>query len=374
MKAILLHIYNVGNFFYGLAAIKTVHKEIGYIDVVFCNESKEKYEILMSIVKAFPEIRKVIFYDRQKHKKLRIPLTGRFYHKVMDKFGLSEKYKREIFGDSCYDEIYYQHELNIYISILKHYFKSKLVMYGDGYGLLWGQSGAWWSKRDSRYLVPDEIVALLPTDIVGFVKEHGIRVSTINPNIVLQLLRRNKTLIENINDFIYKFNPNNSKKMAVIATEPLTETRLMQFSDEVSLNVDLIKTFVDVGSLVFVKPHPGENLNKVPAYREKLGGDYEIVELPYNLKILPFELMIPFVDSGAKFILHGSLSVIFKYLFNIESEDIASVYNKHNMSKNLSVGQFVLDALYNKIDSWNGVGLIYDNNLLKSGFICEKIN
>lgn len=372
MKAILLHTYNVGNFFYGLAAIKTVHKKIDYIDVVFCNESKEKYEILMSIVKVFPEIRNVIFYDRRKHKKLRIPLTGRFYHKILDKLGFSERYKREIFGDSCYDEIYYQHELNIYIAILKYHFKSKLVMYGDGYGLLWGQSGAWWSKRDSRYLVPDEIVALLPTDIVGFVREHGIPVNVIDPEIVLQLLKKNTSLMDDINDFICKFNPNNSKKMAVIATEPLTETRLMEFYDEVSLNVDLIKTFVDVGSLVFVKPHPGEILNKVPVYREKLGTDYEIIELPYNLKILPFELMIPFVDSGAKFILHGSLSVIFKYLFHIESDDISPVYSRHNMSRNLSVGQFVLDALYNKIDSWNGSGLIYDNNLSKSGFICDE--
>lgn len=361
-KVVLLQIYDLIYFYYGLAAIKTLYKDT-IIDVIFIEPNQHKINNLKLIVKSFPEIRNVLIYTEQIHSKFIKTFKKRnsILNKIYEWLNNKPDEKSYFFKEKNYSDIFYAHELNKYIAVLKYcYPNADFTMYGDGQGWIFGQSGTPFSKKGKDYFIPSKVVALLPTDVNNFIEENNIPVIVTNPEYVISFLRRSTFINNMLKEFLSDLASDNSKPISVITTQPLTEAGLMTIEDEINMNVELIENFFLPGSIVLIKPHPRETIEKIPLYNNKLKGNYIVVEFTPSLKSLPFELMTYLIDKKSNFLLYGTTAVTFKYLFGITTPDTLPTFRKYCKYENFSEYQIVLNRIMNDLDNWDRSGLIYN--------------
>lgn len=372
-KKVLLQIYNFIYFFYGLSAIKSSLSNID-LDILIIH-SNENPEDIINFLKDFKEISHIYFYttdDELIMKKLtHIPKI-----KIMDKWTFKhfkmikiKKFLLRKFNSQIYDEIFYCHEHRIghYISLLNiAYPNAKYTMYGDGQGIFCSTSSNYMGSckyEPHPYLheiIPDAAIGLLPTDVEDFFTNNKIPLTVINKNIVLDSLSRVpliKKMVTNYLKFLNKEYPNLIK--AFLMTSCLAEVGEMSLENEINMNIDIIKTFFPLGSLVIVKPHPREQISKINIYKNILKNEYKIIEFDKHLKTLPIEVMPNFISQCSYFVTYGTSSITLKYLYGINHIDTREILQKYGKTA-VSEKEKIFDESLKKLESWNGKGLIYN--------------
>ncbi len=82
----------------------------------------------------------------------------------------------------------------------------------------------------------------------------------------------------------------------LLLLENHADARHMTFENEINMYVEIIRHNCSPGSLVILKPHPGEQKERGQALLAKLRNDFEVLILPETLKRYPVEILATIVE------------------------------------------------------------------------------
>lgn len=142
--------------------------------------------------------------------------------------------------------------------------------------------------RDDHEVIPDIAALILPIDQSGnFLKRAKLVVCAKSTfiNVVEKCIDAHYELNSYIQSLLNKY-----KDISLLLTENIAEGNFIDFDREIDMWCSIIRQNCTPGSVVFLKSHPGETLQRNKEIREKLIDEYEIVELEERFKRFPIEL------------------------------------------------------------------------------------
>jgi len=164
---------------------------------------------------------------------------------------------------------------------------------------------------------PDAAALILPVDQSGnFLKNIPLAIPGKNNvlDVVKQSVGNTSYLNKYINSILLKYQ---DKKKWLLLTDNFAEGNFIDFDTEIDMWVFTIKERVALGDVVFLKSHPGETLARNEAITDRIGDDYEIVELDKTYKRYPIEIWSDLV-LNCRIICMSYPVLSLKYLYNID--------------------------------------------------------
>jgi hypothetical protein len=266
---------------------------------------------------------------------------------------------RRRIGDD-YQEIYYAHDIEggMFNLLCAAFPKAKRICFGDGLGNVYEKhvllgflfpdaypaaaetderKNGWLRKIVQRLrsqepsrrtnLTLQDIVArqfsahiaslILPIDQSGdFLK--GIDLVVPNKEIVLDVLEAcmssSGELHRYIDDLVGR---HHNREKYMLLTDNLAEGNFIEFDREIEMYCTILKERCAPASVVFLKSHPGENLPRNEAIRDRLSGVFDVEELDPKFKRYPIEMWKPLVTKSTLICLSYPVLSL-KYLYGID--------------------------------------------------------
>jgi hypothetical protein len=179
-----------------------------------------------------------------------------------------------------------------------------------------GQPAKPWSMV-SGSLVPDHAVLILPVDQSG--SFLPLTKLTVCPRqVALSIFRKAAEACTDLSEYIGSALAKTSGRLkCLLLTENWAESNTIDFDQEMRLYCSIVEAHCQVGSVVFVKTHPGEEFPRVPLLAERLRGKYEIFGLDKRFQRYPIELW-PALITACRVISTMYPCLSLKFIYDID--------------------------------------------------------
>ena len=378
-KKILLQCQSLTYLYTGLAAILTKYstEEID-IDIFFTKRDASKEFInYIKMNKCFKNLYTLDFavYDKinRKLSKLKVNTWNKIYFDKVYKKYIAYKFREQL-NKNEYSEIFYSEGGCSFIYLTFAYPNAHFVMYGDGSGLIYNPSNSKLinfnqntsKKRLFKLKSPDEIIALAPYKEDDSVDITGVPISATNPQILLDIIKRDKEIQHKVDDFANSISSDFSqydKKILLLPSRLEDKRFCMQDDDQINIYVDIINKYTTDNSLVILKPHPTSKINLLSSLREKCS--CKIIDIPDDLKPLPVETYVNLLNQMDKIITFLSSSkVSLKAIFNIDTLDEYDVIQNYPLKERVNIDLDVYQKVCERFDNWDKKSIVYECDVL----------
>jgi len=281
---------------------------------------------------------------------------------------------KKLADDSKPDELYYPHDvgLKLYDYLANSYPEAKRICYGDALGTVFEKEVHLSllkirSEPTPQEHRPHKAALILPIDQSGnFLKNIPFIVSRRDVffNVVENCIYSASKLQNYIESILEDYR--NSKKYLLL-TENFAEANRIDFYREIAMWCSIIEDACTPGSVIFLKSHPGENLQRNKRISEMLSGRYEVVELDEKYKRYPIEIWKKLILS-CEIVCTGYPTLSLKYLYNkdvinpINDVFIEKWFPKRIWDSSKNAYALYMEPLKN-LDGWDGKSVLYSGNL-----------
>lgn len=154
------------------------------------------------------------------------------------------------------------------------------------------------------------------------------------------------------------------EKSFLFLTENMAEGHFISIEREMDLYIDTIRQHCPIGSFILVKPHPGEQIDRVALFQQALGKDYIFQKFDPSLKRVPIEFFKPLV-SEFKVIGKFYPSLSLKYLYDIDviqpfSAKIIEEYFEEKFWASYKNAVDLNMIPLKRLQNWDGKSLLYN--------------
>lgn len=318
----------------------------------------------------------------------------------------------EFTGADAFDEFYYPHDMEGGLfSILSHvYPNAEKICIGDGLGnvydrafhlsfnrrrkefensalmkikqaagncknqlrrgfrrLLSGRSRSRKADWDQAAPKPDRAALVLPIDQAGnYFDKVPLTVCPRSSFLqVVEECRRSCIELESYLSGLRLKHKGNRKYL--LLSENLAEGKFLSFEQDIAMYTHVLCTHCEPGSVVYVKPHPLETLDRIGAMQKNLNGRLEVVAIDSAYARFPVELWKGLLDE-AKVICMSYPVLSLKFIYNIDViQYMDDEFIEHWFAPWL--WQSYKDSLsrymqpLKKLASWDGNSVLYSGNI-----------
>jgi hypothetical protein len=258
-----------------------------------------------------------------------------------------------------YREIYYAHDIEggMFNLLCAAFPKAKRICFGDGLGNVYEKhvhlgflypdayasaptrKGKNWSLREifegfrgmklfkkldhtlhdieTSHFPPDIATLVLPVDQSGnFLR--GVDLIIPEKDLVLDILETCGSsaveLRQYMDDLLQRYH---NRQKYILLTDNIAEGDFIEFDAEIEMYCTILKEHCTPESVIFLKSHPGENLPRNEAIKDRLSGVFHVEELNRRFKRYPIELWKPLV-AQSKVICLSYPVLSLKYLYGVD--------------------------------------------------------
>ncbi len=378
-KKVLLQCQSLTYLYTGLASILTKYSidEVN-IDIFFTkNECPQEFLNYIKMNEVFQNLYLInsSIYDKI-NKKLfsrKVNFFNKIYFNCLLKKDIATRLKKQL-DNNDYSEVFYSEGGCSFIYLTIAYPNAHFVMYGDGSGLIYNPSNSKLidfnqntsEKRLYKLKSPDEIIALAPYKKDDSVDITGVPISATNPQILLDIINRDKEIQHKVDDFANSISSDFSqydKKILLLPSRLEDKRFCMQDDDQINIYVDIINKYTTDNSLVILKPHPTSKINLLSSLREKCS--CKIIDIPDDLKPLPVETYVNLLNQMDKIITFLSSSkVSLKAIFNIDALDEYDVIQNYPLKERVNIDLKVFSEVCKRFDNWDKKSIVYECDVL----------
>jgi len=318
-----------------ISAVKTLHRnENIHVDIlvhhpyVSANITSQIGLVIKDMSRLFKFIKKIIVISE-------------------NKFSRNTDNLKELGFRKSYDEIYYYVDFIGKPKLLfEKYPSAQKICYGDAFGIVYEEKVHLSFLNQKKIPLVDKVIAKIRHER-SFVTEYS---ETIEPDLAVLILPvdqsgnflknvaltivSKKKLIETIDQCIYatsklqkylKTTLNNyqDRNKTLLLTENYAEGNFIDFDKEIEMWCSIVRENCKKGEIIFIKPHPGETLERFTIIKRKLK-DYKVVLLDKEFHRYPIEIFKELVlNCDVICMSYPMLSL--KYLYNL---DVINPMNK----------------------------------------------
>lgn len=334
----------------------------------------------------------------QKHKKKKIKLVVYNYYPTENDDLSREAFEvvRNVF--SCIDQtiechhirspndkvikeanfIYYAHDVvGNFLDILKQKSPTaKTICYGDSLGLFFekdihlgflSKEKKWkrFVKNIFKKSSENADYAVLTTPIAQSKIRKKTKVLIPDHALATSLFTICAEKFPNVSDYCKQIlSISKEKKSFLFLTENMAEGNFISIEREMDLYINTIRESCPPGSFVLVKPHPGEQFDRVSLFQDALGGDYTFQKFSPALKRVPIEFFLPIILEF-KVISMFSPALTLKYLYNIDviqpfTEAAIERYFDKNFWASYKNALNLTMVPLERLNNWDGKSLLYN--------------
>jgi hypothetical protein len=355
-------------------AIKSLHQneDVNIVLIVHWpglsdERNEELANIIIDISKEFHFIKKIIPISQLKLSDLliqsRSPSAG------------IQSFKDIIVNKIEFNEIYYSHNVvgEMYQFLCTAFPSAQRICFGDALGNVYEKEVhlSFLIKTPvaltPKEFKPHKAALILPVDQSGnFLK--NIPLTVCDKNIVIDMIERCISSASDLQNYIQNILLlyRNSKKYLLL-TENIAEGNFIDFNREIDMWCSIIEDNCIPGSVIFLKSHPGETLQRNNKIAEKLSDRYEVVELDKKFKRYPIEIWKNLVlNYGIICMSYPVLSL--KYLYDIDVMNpmndafIERWFPAWTWDSFKNAHTLYMEPLKN-LAHWDGKSVLYSGNL-----------
>jgi hypothetical protein len=155
-----------------------------------------------------------------------------------------------------------------------------------------------------------------------------------------------------------------SRPVYLMPIENMSEGNFLPINKEVELYLESIRTYCPSGSLVFIKPHPGERVDKTELMQQSIGNEYILRKIDHSYKRYPIELFLPLLKR-CKVLCMFYPVLSLKYLYGM---DVVQPLNNQMIEKyfDRSFWRSYKNAIQlnmiplARLENWDGKSLLYN--------------
>jgi len=373
IKKVLIHTYSVGYLYTQLAVIKNLFGDC-QIDVILSSFSDSTTTSVLEMAQDIDFLNNVWVISEQYIKELEMmqyQSENLFLNKI----------KGILHGNLMsedYDAIVYVHDvINSLIGILKAcYPKAQLITVGDGSGAfndkeIWKQHYKAKINKNNifEFVIPDIAINILPVQVYKKDFFEKTQLKILPKEDYLESFKLAPNIYKQKNDYLNKLLSQYSDKVkCFLISENYAQAKMLSYEDEMTLSSEFIKQYCPKNSVVFIKPHPLENIFKIEEYKTILGDNWEIVELDKTFATYPVEMLSDLIKSCDVIISSGAARLTLKYLYNRDvicpfCKDEA-LYLKYFKEDKYHAMRFIIDYTdkpLKALGNWDMKSLLYSN-------------
>lgn len=333
-----------------VCAIRTLHdtNEIEVTIIVHWpgfsqEENNEIFNIVSKFSRNFKFIKKIISLDQKELDYY----TNNSLKEINDKF-------KKKFNYVEYQEIYYSHDVTgiLYQLLCSIYPHAERICFGDALGMVFEKKVHLSFLQEPRVSLPinkiikqkitlllkniyklfkkssieqlankvyfpQKAALILPVDQSGnFLKKVDLRIC--DKSIFIDTLEECINSANDLNDYIIQLLQDyKSKKITILLTENIAEGNFIDFETEIEMWCSIIRQNCK-NDVIFLKSHPGERLPRNKRIIERVGNEFEIVELDKKYKRCPIEIWKNLILKCHHIVCMSYPTLSLKYIYNID--------------------------------------------------------
>ena len=381
-----------------VSAIQTLHHEYDVRLTILVHWPGVSKVVVKEIMKIVEEMTSSLSYV----KKIRM-LSSSDNTEMMSTRSIqviSENIKNYL-GQEKFDELYYAHDIDggMQQILCTIYSSARRICYGDAMGYVFEKSKycslyqglnvlkitpfikfykAWLNIKSKakqftiKYILRHIVLSEFSADIAALIlpvdQSNGylskIPLYVCDRRVVLSIIEQCATacslLKVYVSDLLGLYA---DRKKYILFTENYAEGKSIVLDREIKMYCAIIRNHCEVGSVVFLKPHPGEILLRYEEISSSLLSEYEIVSLSSEFKRYPIELWKELLLNSTV-IGSGSPVLTLKYLYDIDvinplnSAVIVQWFNKDKWDYYMDAFSLVNEPL-KKLKEWDGCSVLH---------------
>jgi hypothetical protein len=300
-------------------------------------------------------------------------------------------------GQEKFDELYYAHDIDggMQQILCSVYSSARRICYGDAMGYVFDKRKYYSLYRGSnilkitplfgfyksllnitrkakqyilRHIVlsefsPDIAALILPVDQSnGFLSKIPLYIC--DRKVVLSIIEQCAKVCFLLNVYVSDLlGLYANREKYILFTENYAEGESIDLDREIEMYCAIIRNHCEVGSVVFLKPHPGEILQRYEKISSSLISEYEIVPFSSEFKRYPIELWKELL-LNCTVIGSGSPVLTLKYLYDVDvinplnSAEIEKWFNKDKWDYYKNAFLLINEPLL-KLKEWDGCSVLH---------------
>ncbi|MFA6570372.1 MAG: polysialyltransferase family glycosyltransferase [Bacteroidota bacterium] len=365
----LVHIMNPVGVIAGLTAIETIHPRLN-VEVSMCVEWPGSEAATFDIFEVVNRLTQ------------QFPYTIRCFIKA-----------KEQNINTLYDEIYFSHDLmeNTSPVLFAKYPTAKKICYGDALGAVFKKK-EYFSNfspyRESGNIILklkihiarlmdlfkplliknipyhiDQAVLILPIDQSGrYFNDIPLLVcgkkKTIS--VVEKCIKSDKQFSRYVEKILIK---HNGSKLYLLLTENMSEGGYVDKDKDISMYCEIIEKYCKRGSVILLKPHPGETYDRYSAIVKNMNDKYKIFKISNKYARYPIEIWKKLVNKCTVIsIAYPYISL--KYLYDIDVIQPMDIKFVKKWVNRWAWNHFInaidlYSETFKKLDTWDEKSILY---------------
>lgn len=291
------------------------------------------------------------------------------------------------------DQIYFPHDVtgNLYQALCHTYPSAKRICYGDAFGLVFQKFIHLSYIFDSSIITfmkkvgliknriktksalqqeykPDQAILILPIDQSGkFLKKVAYNV--VDKRIFKKTLKLSMESIPELNKYSDKLINIYPGKKYLLLTENFAEGNFIDFNSEINMWNEIISTNCPKRSVIFIKPHPGETLERAYHLKKILKKNYQIIKLDKKFSKIPIELWKKLITKS-EIISLSYPTISIEYIYNkkvinpMNKKFIKKWFPKKYYRSYINSTNLYKKPL-NTLKTWNEKSILWSGSLLR---------
>ncbi|EFL50832.1 hypothetical protein DesfrDRAFT_2408 [Solidesulfovibrio fructosivorans JJ]] len=326
---VLLLAYTPCNLIMGFAAHHTVAPN-AILDVLYCGATDKNELFIRQLADTCPSIASITFLSWERLEKMAsssYPLTARWALPLTK--GWLERRAGERLKSVCptpwYDIVFYPHDaVGQALGLARAAWPmASFVWIGDSFGIFVEKKahfdllGLRVVKHPFlREIKPSQATACLPVDQSGYALKD-IPLTTISRQTILEILHLIHDSLPELTGYLEDLRHRHAGRTEIfLMTENHAELGYITLKQECAMYADLLVQYASKGSVVYVKPHPGEIFERHEPLITAIAGHCDIVTISPHFRSIPVELMFELILNCELCISMSNPRLSLKFLYN----------------------------------------------------------